>query len=89
MPFQGSNGFRTHAGRIVTVINAAIEALDNENYVQELETIWNKIGETHEKRKISQQAFHVRYFAIHLLCLANNQNIFQHFRIEILEMSIF
>lgn len=56
---QGTPGFRTHAGRIMTVFDEAITSLSKENYVEEVERIWSKIGESHKRRKISRQSFEV------------------------------
>lgn len=44
----------------MAVFQEAISSLSNENYVEELERIWNQIGETHQRRKISRQSFEVR-----------------------------
>ncbi|XP_031625243.1 globin CTT-VIIA isoform X2 [Contarinia nasturtii] len=57
LSLKGTPGFRTHAGRIMTVFQEAISSLNKKNYVDELEQIWNKIGETHNRRKISRQSF--------------------------------
>ncbi|XP_037038743.1 globin CTT-VIIA [Bradysia coprophila] len=54
---KGSKSFRTHAGRVVTVINDAIVALDSPDATKQLEEMWGKIGETHSKRKISKESF--------------------------------
>lgn len=59
MNFQGSTGFRTHAGRIIAVFDEAIVSLSDDDYLPALERIWSKIGESHNKRQISRQAFHV------------------------------
>lgn len=56
---QGTPGFRTHAGRVITVFNDSVICLDKEDHLAELEALWTKIGESHNKRKISQQAFNV------------------------------
>lgn len=62
--FQGSKSFRTHAGRVVTVINDAIVALDSPDATKQLEEMWGKIGESHFKRKISKESFDVTIHAI-------------------------
>lgn len=85
--FQGSAGFRSHAGRIITVFDEAIASLSDDNYLAALENIWSKIGDSHNKRKISRQAFHVStsftftingiiYFGIFVLYVfySNNRN---------------
>lgn len=56
---QGTPGFRTHAGRVVTVLNDAVTCLDKDDHMVQLESMWTRIGETHNRRKISQQAFNV------------------------------
>lgn len=43
----------------MTVFQEAITSLSKDNYADELETIWNKIGESHNRRKISRQSFEV------------------------------
>lgn len=53
---------RSHAARAVSGINEAVECLGREDGAVDLEFFWNKIGETHNKRKISQQAFLVRFY---------------------------
>lgn len=68
---KGSKTFRTHAGRVVTVINDAIVALDSPDAVEQLEEMWGKIGETHSKRKISKDSFNVTY-SVTFLLLRNN-----------------
>lgn len=40
-------------------IEEAVSSLSKENYIEELERIWNRIGESHNRRKISRQAFEV------------------------------
>lgn len=69
MKQQGTPGFRTHAGRIMAVFQEAISSLSNENYVEELERIWNKIGETHNRRKISRQSFEVSFSSGISMCV--------------------
>lgn len=64
---QGTPGFRTHAGRVVTVLNDAVTCLDKDDYLTQLETMWTKIGESHNRRKISQQAFNVSGIIIFIL----------------------
>ncbi|KAJ6636000.1 Globin CTT-VI [Pseudolycoriella hygida] len=54
---KGSKSFRTHAGRVVTVINDAIGVLGSPDAIAQLEEMWGKIGETHSKRKISKDSF--------------------------------
>lgn len=71
MTKQGTPGFRTHAGRIMNVFQEAISSLSNENYVEELEEIWNKIGESHNRRKISRQSFEVN-FLVNNIFLSNS-----------------
>lgn len=48
----------------MAVFEEAISSLSKENYVEELERIWNKIGESHNRRKISRQSFEVSWTAI-------------------------
>ncbi|XP_055303353.1 globin CTT-VIIB-3 [Sitodiplosis mosellana] len=57
LSLKGTPGFRTHAGRVMGVFQEAVSSLSNENYVDELERIWIKIGESHNRRKISRQSF--------------------------------
>lgn len=56
---QGSAGFRSHASRVITVFDEAVATLNDDNYLAALENIWSKIGESHNKRNISRQAFNV------------------------------
>lgn len=43
----------------MAVFDEAISSLSKENYVEEVERIWNRIGESHERKKISRQSFEV------------------------------
>lgn len=52
-------GFRSHAIKIVTIFDEAVSALSSENYASELERIWTRIGESHNRRKIPRKAFEV------------------------------
>lgn len=56
---QGTPGFRSHAGRVVSVFHETVNSLNNENYVEKIESIWNRIGDSHNRRKISRQSFEV------------------------------
>lgn len=61
----------------MAVFEEAISSLSKENYVEEVERIWNKIGETHNRRKISRQAFNVNittYFSTIKITFSNSKN---------------
>lgn len=88
---QGTPGFRTHAGRVALAINEAIECLNKENYEQELDTLWTKLGESHNRRNISRQAFNVRCFFTNDLRIPMNcclQCILQELRIVLTDVLI-
>lgn len=57
---QEAPGFRSHALKIVNVFSEAVACLSNENYPAELERVWARIGESHNRRQIPQKAFNVR-----------------------------
>jgi hypothetical protein len=41
----------------VSVFDAAIDCLGKENGLAAIESLWNEIGRTHNKRKITRQSF--------------------------------
>lgn len=43
----------------MTVFDEAIAVLDRDDYLTQLQEIWEQVGESHNRRKISQQSFHV------------------------------
>lgn len=55
--FQGSKGFRSHALRVVSVFQAAVEAFDTDDVVGNLLKIWEPIGASHSRRRIPKESF--------------------------------
>ena len=57
-PFpQGSKGFRSHALRVVSVFQAAIDAFDSDDVVGNLLKIWEPVSKSHERRHIPKASF--------------------------------
>lgn len=56
---QNAAGFRSHAGKIIGVFTEAVACLKSDDYLTELEGVWTRIGESHNKRKIARKVFEV------------------------------
>lgn len=69
---KDSSGFRKHAGRIMAVYDQAVSSLSNDDYESELKKLWDEVGESHNRRKISQQAMKVNIsiFSFSYLCFS-------------------
>lgn len=54
---QSSKGFQSHALRVVSVFQAAVDAFDTEDVVGSLLKIWEPIAVSHVRRRIPKESF--------------------------------
>lgn len=54
---QGSKAFRSHATRVVSVFQVAIDAFDSDDVVGNLLKIWEPVAASHDRRRIPKQSF--------------------------------
>jgi len=54
---KGTPAFRAHASRVLNTFSATVDSIQLEGGWEEVKNIWNEIGQSHSKRRISREAF--------------------------------